>query len=48
MDQVSASQSIPSWNHIVSWLKEMQTLRTLTPPGIDHEMTLQVVDVIPR
>ena len=22
-----ASQSIPSWNQIISWLKEMETLR---------------------
>jgi hypothetical protein len=24
-----ASQSIPSWNQIISWLKEMETLRTI-------------------
>jgi len=26
---VLASQSIPSWNQIISWLKEMETLRTI-------------------
>jgi hypothetical protein len=24
-----ASQSIPSWNQIISWLREMETLRTI-------------------
>ena len=26
-----ASQSIPSWNRIISWLKEMESLRKLLP-----------------
>ena len=26
--KVLASQSIPSWNQIILWLKEMETLRT--------------------
>lgn len=31
VDRVSllASQSIPSWNQIISWLKEMETLRSM-------------------
>ena len=24
-----ASQSIPSWNHIIAWLREMETLRII-------------------
>jgi len=28
-DSSLASQSIPSWNQIISWLKEMETLRTI-------------------
>jgi len=29
--RVLAFQSIPSWNRIISWLKEMETLRQMPP-----------------
>jgi hypothetical protein len=29
-----ASQSIPTWNQIISWLTEMESLRKLLPDGL--------------
>ena len=41
-----ASQSIPSWNQIILWLKEMETLRNATAPHIVANIAIAAAAII--